>query len=90
MLAKAVDRIEQLDRMPVSLASTLEASSEEPTMDTMRQVCMPVGKRAMAIGLENRWSVRQAPRKQAQSISLPSTPGSPGFGNRPWLSRARA
>jgi hypothetical protein len=59
MLAKAVDQMEQLDRMRISLASTLEGSTEEPTMDTMRQVCMPVGKRAMAIGLENGWTVRQ-------------------------------
>lgn len=59
VLAKAVDQMEQLDRMRISLASTLEGSTEEPTMDTMRQVCMPVGKRAMAIGKENGWTVRQ-------------------------------
>ena len=51
--------MEQLDRMRISLASTLEGSTEEPTMDTMREVCMPVGKRAMAIGQENGWTVRQ-------------------------------
>ena len=49
-LAKAVDQMEQLDRMRISLASTLEGRTEEPTMDTMREVCLPVGKRAMAIG----------------------------------------
>jgi hypothetical protein len=38
MLAKAVDQMEQLDRMRLALASTLEGSTEEPTMDTMRQV----------------------------------------------------
>ena len=59
VLAKAVDQMEQLDRMRISLASTLEGSTEEPTMNTMRQVCMPVGKRAMAIGKENGWTVRQ-------------------------------
>ena len=30
------------------LASSLEGSSEEPSMDTMREVCRPVGLRAMA------------------------------------------
>ncbi|MCU0528830.1 MAG: DUF3365 domain-containing protein [Cyanobium sp. Prado107] len=59
VLARAVDQMEQLDRLRISLASSLEGSSEEPTMDTMREVCMPVGKRAMAIGLENGWTVRQ-------------------------------
>jgi hypothetical protein len=32
-------------------------------MDTMREVCMPVGKRAVAIGQENGWSVRQVASK---------------------------
>lgn len=59
ILARAVDQIEQLDRLRISLASSLEGNSDEPTMDTMREVCMPVGKRAMAIGQENGWSVRQ-------------------------------
>ncbi len=64
VLAKAVDQLEQLDRLRISLASSLEGSSEEPTMDTMPQVCLPVGKRAMAIGKENGWTVRQASRDQ--------------------------
>lgn len=59
VLAKAVDQMEELDRMRISLASSLEGSTEEPTMDTMREVCMPVGKRAVAIGKENGWTVRQ-------------------------------
>lgn len=59
VLAKAVDQMEALDRMRISLASSLEGSTEEPTMDTMREVCMPVGKRAMAIGQDNGWTVRQ-------------------------------
>jgi len=62
-LARAVDQMEQLDRMRISLASSLEGSTEEPTMDTMREVCMPVGKRAMAIGQENGWTVRQVASK---------------------------
>jgi hypothetical protein len=72
VLAKAVDQMEQLDRMRISLASTLEGSSEEPTMDTMRQVCMPVGKRAMAIGKENGWTVRQVASKYRNPDHAPA------------------
>ena len=63
VLAKAVDQMEALDRMRVSLASSLEGSTDEPTMDTMREVCMPVGKRAVAIGQDNGWTVRQVASK---------------------------
>jgi hypothetical protein len=72
VLAKAVDQMEQLDRMRISLASTLEGRSEEPTMDTMRQVCMPVGKRAMAIGKENGWTVRQVASKYRNPDHAPA------------------
>jgi len=58
-LSKAVGAIEQLDQMRISLASTLEDRSEEPTIETMKKVCMPVGMRAIAIGKENGWQVRQ-------------------------------
>ena len=71
-LAKAVDQMEQLDRMRISLASTLEGSTEEPTMDTMREVCMPVGKRAMAIGQENGWTVRQVASKYRNPDHAPA------------------
>lgn len=71
-LAKAVDQVEQLDRMRISLASTLEGSTEEPTMDTMREVCMPVGKRAMAIGKENGWTVRQVASKYRNPDHAPN------------------
>ena len=63
VLAKAVDQMEGLDRMRISLASSLEGRTEEPTMDTMREVCMPVGKRAVAIAQENGWTVRQVASK---------------------------
>jgi hypothetical protein len=72
VLAKAVDQLEQLDRLRISLASSLEGSSEEPTMDTMRQVCMPVGKRAMAIGKENGWTVRQVASKYRNPDHAPA------------------
>lgn len=71
-LAKAVDQMEQLDRMRTSLASTLEGSREEPTIDTMREVCMPVGQRAMAIGKENGWQVRQVASKYRNPDHAPA------------------
>jgi hypothetical protein len=70
--APAGDPIEQLDRLRHSLASGLEGSTEEPTIDTMRKVCMPVGRRAMAIAQENGWTVRPV-----------ATARSPASGNPP-------
>jgi hypothetical protein len=72
VLARAVDQMEQLDRLRISLASSLEGSSEEPTMDTMREVCMPVGKRAVAIGQENGWQVRQVASKYRNPDHAPA------------------
>ena len=62
-LSKAVLAMEQLDQMRISLASTLEGETEEPTMETMKEVCRPVGMRAVAIGKENGWQVRQVASK---------------------------
>lgn len=62
-LSKAVLSMEQLDQMRISLASTLEGRTEEPTMETMKEVCRPVGMRAVAIGKENGWQVRQVASK---------------------------
>lgn len=62
-LSRAVAEMEQLDRMRVSLASTLEGRTDEPTMETMKEVCRPVGMRAQAIGRENGWQVRQVATK---------------------------
>jgi hypothetical protein len=62
-LAKAVSEMEQLDRLRISLASSLEGRPEEPTMETMKEVCKPVGMRAAAIGKENGWQVRQVATK---------------------------
>jgi hypothetical protein len=74
VLARAVDQMEQLDRLRISLASTLEGSTEEPTLETMREVCMPVGKRAKAIGQENGWTVRQVARKYRNPDHAPAGP----------------
>ncbi len=62
-LAKAVVAMEDLDRMRIALASTLEGRSEEPTQQTMKEVCKPVGMKAAAIGEENGWQVRQVAAK---------------------------
>ncbi|MCS5699775.1 DUF3365 domain-containing protein [Cyanobium sp. FGCU-52] len=62
-LSRAVLAMEQLDQMRISLASTLEGRTEEPTIETMKEVCRPVGMRAVAIGKENGWQVRQVASK---------------------------
>jgi len=75
-LAKAVVAMEQLDQMRISLASTLEGRTEEPTIETMKEVCKPVGMRAIAIGKENGWQVRQLPASTATLTMPPPTPRS--------------
>ena len=62
-LARAVAAMEDLDRMRIALASTLEGRSEQPTLQTMKEVCKPVGMKAAAIGEENGWQVRQVAAK---------------------------
>jgi Protein of unknown function (DUF3365) len=62
-LAKAVQEIENLDAMRSGLASTLEGSTSEPTMETMKEVCKPVGMRAMQLSKENGWQVKQIAKK---------------------------
>jgi len=71
-LARAVDQMEQLDRMRIERAAALEGSTEEPTLDTMREVCMPVGKRAVAIGKENGWTVRQVASRYRNPAHAPA------------------
>jgi hypothetical protein len=72
-LSRAVSQIEQLDQMRVSLASGLEGRSDEPTMETMKEVCRPVGMRAQAIGRENGWQVRQVAAKYRNPDHAPAT-----------------
>ncbi|MEA5441793.1 DUF3365 domain-containing protein [Cyanobium gracile] len=72
VLAKAVVEMEQLDRMRIALASTLEGRSEEPTMDTMKEVCKPVGMKAAAIGEANGWQVRQVAAKYRNPDHAPA------------------
>lgn len=62
-LAKAIQSIENLDQMRSSLASTLEGRTEEPTLQTMKEVCRPVGGQATQLSQENGWQVKQIARK---------------------------
>jgi hypothetical protein len=73
-LAKAVVEVEQLDQMRIALASTLEGVSDEPTIETMKEVCKPVGMRAMAIGKDNGWQVRQVATKFRNPDHAPAGP----------------
>ncbi len=71
-LAKAVVAMEQLDQMRISLASSLDGRSEEPTIETMKEVCKPVGMRAITIGKENGWQVRQVASKYRNPDHAPA------------------
>jgi hypothetical protein len=62
-LAKAVESIENLDLMRSGLASTLKGRTEEPTMQTMKEVCGPVGTKAVQLSKENGWQVKQIASK---------------------------
>ena len=70
-LAKAVQEIENLDAMRSGLASTLEGSTTEPTMETMKEVCKPVGMRAMQLSKENGWQVKQIATKYRNPAHAP-------------------
>lgn len=62
-LVQVVQGIEALDAMRSGLASSLEGSTEIPTMQTMKEVCRPVGMRAMQLSQENGWQVKQIAKK---------------------------
>jgi hypothetical protein len=62
-LARAVQEVEALDAMRTRLASSLEGSTEAPTMQTMKEVCRPVGMRAIQLSQENGWQVKQIAKK---------------------------
>lgn len=71
-LASAVAEMEQLDRMRIALASTLEGQSDAPTIETMKEVCKPVGMKAIAIGKEHGWQVRQVASKTRNPDHAPA------------------
>lgn len=70
-LSKAVQEIEQLDAMRSGLASTLKGRTEEPTLQTMKEVCRPVGMRAMELSQENGWQVKQIASKYRSPAHAP-------------------
>lgn len=72
-LAKAVQEIEYLDAMRSGLASGLEGMTTEPTMETMKQVCRPLGMRAMQLSQENGWQVKQLSEKYRNPAHKPDT-----------------
>lgn len=72
-LAKAVQEIEYLDATRSGLASSLEGMTTEPTMQTMKQVCRPVGMKAMQLSQENGWQVKQLSDKYRNPAHKPDT-----------------
>jgi hypothetical protein len=72
-LAQAVQEIESLDAMRTGLASSLEGSTEAPTMQTMKEVCRPVGMRAIQLSQENGWQVKQVAKKYRNPEHAPGS-----------------
>lgn len=72
-LVHAVQEIETLDAMRTGLASSLEGSTEEPTQQTMQEVCRPVGMKAMQLSQENGWLVKQIATKYRNSAHAPES-----------------
>jgi hypothetical protein len=70
-LAKAVQEIENLDAMRSGLASTLKDSPAEPTVETFKEVCKPVGMRAKQLSQENGWQVKQIAKKYRNRAHTP-------------------
>jgi hypothetical protein len=73
-LTKAIQAIEDLDQMRSGLASTLEGSTEAPTMETMKQVCRPVGIQVKQLSQENGWQVKQIADKYRNPDHAPDSP----------------
>lgn len=70
-LAKAVQQIENLDAMRSGLASFLKDSPEQPTGETFKQVCKPVGMKAKQLSQENGWQVKQIAKKYRNPAHAP-------------------
>lgn len=70
-LAKAIQEIENLDAMRSGLASTLKNSTTEPTIETFKEVCKPVGMKAMQLSKENGWQVKQIAKKYRNPAHAP-------------------
>jgi hypothetical protein len=70
-LAKAVQEIENIDAMRSGLASTLKDSPQEPTIQTFKEVCQPVGMRIKQLSQENGWQVKQIAQKYRNRVHEP-------------------
>lgn len=70
-LSEAVRQIEQLDNLRSGLASTLEGTPAEPTVQTFKEVCKPVGMRAKQLSRENGWQVKQIAKKYRNPAHAP-------------------
>jgi len=70
-LAHAVQEIEALDAMRSGLASSLAGTTEEPTLQTMQEVCRPVGIRAQELSKTNGWQVKQIAKKYRNPTHAP-------------------
>lgn len=75
-LAKAVQSIEDLDAMRSGLAAYLEDKPEQPTAETMKKVCKPVGMKAQQLSQENGWQVKQISNKYRNPAHAPDGPAS--------------
>lgn len=73
-LAQAIEAIENLDALRSGLASTLEGRTEPPTVETMKQVCKPVGMQAKQLSQANGWQVKQVASKYRNPSHAPATP----------------
>ena len=72
-LSRAVQEVEALDSMRSGLASSLEGSTEVPTMQTMKEVCRPVGMHAIQLSHENGWQVKQIAKKYRNPDHAPDS-----------------
>ncbi|MGF1541055.1 MAG: DUF3365 domain-containing protein [Pleurocapsa sp.] len=70
-LAKAVEAIENIDAMRSGLASTLKDSPQEPTIQTFKEVCQPVGMKIKQLSQENNWQVKQIAQKYRNPLHAP-------------------
>lgn len=59
--------------MRTGLASSLEGSTEEPTQQTMKEVCRPVGMQAIQLSKENGWQVKQIATKYRNPAHAPES-----------------
>lgn len=73
-LAQAVEAVENLDALRSGLASYLKDDPTPPTAETMKQVCKPVGMKAMALSQENGWQVKQLAKKYRNPDHALDTP----------------